>query len=193
MHPTHCLICAQVPSLLEENIAEAAEARKRGRRARALPFATELPTGATYYVLKRRPELAETPAGKIVASEQEASQGPHDAEAFVRSLGEAAPGRLTSIAVWKSTSASGAPDNSSLSHFSAMTLPCWLRRAVRNRHRHAVEQASCRWRGGRRGDSGRTRRKILISTQFSTARIKAAGPSSALSRRPERKSGNASS
>jgi hypothetical protein len=86
-----------VPSLLEENIAEAAEARKRGRRARALPFATELPTGATYYVLKRRPELAETPAGKIVASEQEASQGPHDAEAFVRSLGEAAPGRLTSI------------------------------------------------------------------------------------------------
>jgi hypothetical protein len=91
------LICAQVPSLLEENIAEAAEARKRGRRARALPFATELPTGATYYVLKRRPELAETPAGKIVASEQAASRGPHDAEAFVRSLGEAAPGRLTSI------------------------------------------------------------------------------------------------
>ena len=91
------MICAQVPSLLEENIAEAAEARKRGRRARALPFATELPTGATYYVLKRRPELAETPAGKIVASEQEASRGPHDAEAFVRSLGEAAPGRLTSI------------------------------------------------------------------------------------------------
>ena len=26
--------------------------------------------------------------------------------------------------VWKSTSASGAPDNSSLSHFSAMTRPC---------------------------------------------------------------------
>ena len=43
----------------------------------------------------------------------------------------------TSPAVWKSTSASGAPDNSSLSHLSAMTLPCWLRRAVRNRHRHA--------------------------------------------------------
>ena len=88
-----------------------------------MPFATELPTGATYYVLKRRPELADTPAGRIVASEQEASRGPHDAEAFVRSLGEAAPGRLTSIAVWKSTSASGAPDNSSLSHFSARTRP----------------------------------------------------------------------
>ena len=26
---------------------------------------------------------------------------------------------------------------------------CTLRRAVRNRHRHAVEQASRRWRGGR--------------------------------------------
>merc|ERR1711938_455573 len=30
---------------------------------------------------------------------------------------------------------------------------------------HAIEQASRRWRGGRRGDSARTRRKILISTQ----------------------------
>jgi tyrosyl-tRNA synthetase len=38
---------------------------------------------------------------------------------------------------------------------------------VRNRHRHAIEQASRRWRGGRRDDSGRTRRKILISTQVS--------------------------
>ena len=56
--------------------------------------------------------------------------------------------------VWKSTSVSGAPDNSPLSHFSAMTLPCWLRRAVRNRHRHAIEQASRRWR------EGRTRREI---------------------------------
>ena len=43
----------------------------------------------------------------------------------------------------------GAPDNSSQIHFSAMTLPCWLRRAVRNRHRHAIEQASRRWRGER--------------------------------------------
>jgi hypothetical protein len=67
--------------------------------------------------------------------------------------------------VWKSTSASGAPDNSSLSHFSAMTWPSWLGRAVRNWHRHAIEQASRRWRGGRCDDSARTRRKILISTQ----------------------------
>ena len=43
-----------------------------------------------------------------------------------------------SMAVWKSTSASGA---------------------------NAIEQASRRWRGGRRCDSARTRRKILISTQ----------------------------
>ena len=51
---------------------------------------------------------------------------------------------------------SGAPDNSSLSHFSTMAWPRWLRRAVRNPHRHAIEQASRRWRGGRRGDSERT-------------------------------------
>ena len=31
--------------------------------------------------------------------------------------------------------------NSSLSHFSAMTRPSWLGRAVRIRHRHAIEQA----------------------------------------------------
>ena len=60
---------------------------------------------------------------------------------------------LPSDSVWKSTSVSGAPDNSSLSNFSTMTWPRWLRRAVRNRHRHAIEQASRRWRGGRRGDS----------------------------------------
>ena len=50
--------------------------------------------------------------------------------------------------MWKSTSASGAPDNSSLSHF-------WLRRAVRNRHRHAIDQASRRWRGGHDSDAQR--------------------------------------
>ena len=60
------------------------------------------------------------------------------------------------------------PDNSSLSHFSAMTRPSWLGRAVRNRHRHAIEQLSRRWRGGRRDDSARRRRKILISTQAAT-------------------------
>ena len=69
--------------------------------------------------------------------------------------------------VRKSTSVLGAPDNSSL-HFSAMTRPTWLSRAARNRHRHAIEQASRQWRGGRRGDSARTRRKILISTQVPT-------------------------
>ena len=53
-------------------------------------------------------------------------------------------GVVPSRAVWKSTSASGAPDNSSLSHFSAMTRTSWLGRAVRKRHRHAIEQASRR-------------------------------------------------
>jgi hypothetical protein len=47
-----------------------------------------------------------------------------------------------------------------INFLSAMTRPCWLRRAVRNRHRHAIEQASRRWRGGRRDDSARRRREI---------------------------------
>ena len=33
-----------------------------------------------------------------------------------------------------------------------------------DRHRHAIEQVSRRWRGGRRGDSGRTRRKFDFHT-----------------------------
>ena len=33
-------------------------------------------------------------------------------------------------------------------HFSATTWPRWLRRAVRSQHRHAIEQAVRRWRGG---------------------------------------------
>ncbi len=45
--------------------------------------------------------------------------------------------------VWKSTSVSG---------------------RVRNRHRHAIEHVSRRWRAGRRGDSGRTRRKFDLRT-----------------------------
>jgi hypothetical protein len=74
--------------------------------------------------------------------------------------GLAAPREKGLQAVWKSTSASGVPDNSSLNHFWAMTRPSWLGRVARNRHRHAIEQVSRRWRGGRRDDSARTRRKI---------------------------------
>jgi hypothetical protein len=81
--------------------------------------------------------------------------------------------------VWKSTSATGAPDNSSPSHFSAMTRPSWLGRAVRNRHRHAIEQALHRWRGGRRDDSARTRRKILISTHPRAGGPRRPGPATA--------------
>jgi hypothetical protein len=44
--------------------------------------------------------------------------------------------------VWKSTSVSGAPDNSALWHFSPAVT-----------HRLAIEQASRRWRAGRRDDS----------------------------------------
>ena len=46
------------------------------------------------------------------------------------------------LACVRSTSVLSAPDNSSLSHFSAMTRPSWLGRAVGNRHRHAIEQIS---------------------------------------------------
>ena len=60
------------------------------------------------------------------------------------SIGEPRVFADLSAAVWKSTSASGAPDNSSRSHFSAMTWPPWQGRAVRNRHRHAIDQASRR-------------------------------------------------
>ena len=77
---------------------------------------------------------------------------------------------ISSRPVSKSNSESGAPDNSSQSHFSATTWPRWLRRAVRNRLRHAIEQASRRWRGDRRDDSARTRRNILISTQVASTR-----------------------
>ena len=54
-----------------------------------------------------------------------------------------------------------------LSHFVIRGV--LARSSGENRHRHAIEQASRRWRGGRRGDSGRTRRNILISTQLTTA------------------------
>ena len=40
------------------------------------------------------------------------------------------------------------PVRKSTSASAALTRPTWLRRAVRNRHRHAIEQASRRWRGG---------------------------------------------
>ena len=78
-------------------------------------------------------------------------------------------------AVWKSISASDAPENSSLSHFPAMTRPCWLRRTVRNPLCHAIEQALRRWRGGRRDDS-ETRRKLLISTQAPSTRRRSPAP-----------------
>ena len=51
-------------------------------------------------------------------------------------------------------------DSSSQSHSSTRTRSSCLNRAVRDRPCHAIEQASRRWRGDRRGYSGRTRRKI---------------------------------
>ena len=56
---------------------------------------------------------------------------------------------------------------SSPSHFSAITRPSWLGRAVRNRHRHVIEQAARRWRGGRRFSKNAT--SNLDSTQAGTS------------------------
>ena len=77
----------------------------------------------------------ETQQRAVVESLDERLFAPLEARGFEVSV-------YLSTSVWKSTSVSRAPDNSSLSHFSAMTWPCWLRRAVRNRHRHAVEQGT---------------------------------------------------
>ena len=57
-----------------------------------------------------------------------------------------APSRHTATPLAVEINLMGAPDNSSLSHFSAMTRPCWLRGAVRNRlatpsSRHRVDGA----------------------------------------------------
>ena len=81
--------------------------------------------------------------------------------------------------MWKSTSASGAPDNSwrrpkckkmwNSTRRGATMMPALARSSGEDSaRRHAIEQASRRWRGGRRDDSARTRRKILISTQEQT-------------------------
>ena len=67
------------------------------------------------------------------------------------------------LSVWKSISVSGAPDNSSLSHFAATMRPCWLRRAVRN----APTPSSRRRVDGVEADAAiRDERAVnLISTQ----------------------------
>ena len=106
------------------------------------------------------------------------------------SVGAVADGAYEGLELCGNNQCVGCTDNSSLSHFSAMTRPSWLGRAVRNSHRHAVEQTSRRWRGGRRDDSARTRREILISTQASSASTSwpSRRPSSASSRRRRRRS-----
>ena len=56
-----------------------------------------------------------------------------------------------------------------------------------SRERLAIEQASRRWRGGRREESARTRRRILIPTQVGTLRPRALrGVRHALERRAAR-------
>ena len=57
------------------------------------------------------------------------------------------PGPLPARSCVEVNQCVGCTDNSSLSHFSAMTRPRWPRRAVRNRPCDAIDQASRRWRG----------------------------------------------
>ncbi len=52
-------------------------------------------------------------------------------------LGKVAAGQIVLTCV-EINHCVGCTDNSSLSQFSAMTRPCWLHRAARNRHRHAI-------------------------------------------------------
>ena len=48
-------------------------------------------------------------------------------------------------------------------HRGAANTGGWFRSSHPG-YRHAIEQVSRRWRGGRRGDSGRTRRKFDVHT-----------------------------
>ena len=54
-----------------------------------------------------------------------------------------------------------------------MTRPSWLRRVVTNRHHHAIEQASRRWREGGRDDSARTRVKSSTQVDKQASKSKA--------------------
>ena len=83
-----------------------------------------------------------------------------DVKNLAKRVAPAHPLDLAVLACVEINQCVGCTDNSSLSHFSAMAWPSWLGRAVRYQHHHATEQASRRWRGGRRDDSARTRRKI---------------------------------
>ena len=53
----------------------------------------------------------------------------------------------------------------------APSRPCWLRRAVRNRHLHAVEQVPRRWRGGHDPAVVETRPEDLIYAQMETVMV----------------------
>ena len=116
--------------------------RKRGREATLINF-PDRTTGVGQLIdkyLRKEVELDDRAVHLMFSANRwEAAQSIKD---MLESGVDVVCDRYAFSAVWKSTSVSGAPDNSSLSHFSAMTLPCWLGRVVRNRHRHAIEQAS---------------------------------------------------
>ena len=126
--------------LLREQLkaTERALARRKREEAAATPFLEAVFEDATF----SPPATPATPMSPPGLVAPEAARPQVQAAAAARDRLEQT---RKPRPVWKSTSASGA---SSLRHFSAMTWPRWLRRAVRSQHRHAIEQASRRWRGG---------------------------------------------
>ena len=81
------------------------------------------------YITKK---MSQSQYGAVEAETPAAAATPRRGKAVVIALALCVGGALFAVAgpgpsqpVWKSTSVSGAPDNSSLSHFSAMTRPTW--------------------------------------------------------------------
>ena len=104
---------------------------------------------ASYFVPPAQPTTSTRWVGSIV---WRGPSRPDRSSAFCtagpRTLHRARPAETTCVEINQCVGCT-----SSLSHFSAMARPSWLGRAARNRHRHAIEQAPRRWRGGRREDS----------------------------------------
>ena len=70
-----------IPNLLGEHALQAA-GLLRGAVG-SLPYATRVPDGATFYLLQRHPDLAATPAGRVVARRAGRAEGRHDVDAFI--------------------------------------------------------------------------------------------------------------
>ena len=111
VHPTHWLISTQVPAAermkMYQSFATELSIMVRLRHPRIVQVLGIITTDATYLGLV----MEYMPGGSLRQALNK------EDEAITP---EFQP-------VWNSTGASGAPDNYSLSHLSAMTRPCWVR------------------------------------------------------------------